>query len=86
MHTVVMDCTLTWWQMGNFINDVEEYNIGSEFMAYIRRHPEQMEEPEDYLFEEFDPDAEYVVVCEVSCGGDMCDTSVCSGGGVCSSM
>lgn len=45
-------------KMVRFLDDVREYNIGSEFMAYIQRHPEQQEEPEDYLFEEFDPEAE----------------------------
>ena len=36
---------------------VKDYDVGSEFMRYIRRHDRQAEELEDYLFEEFDPEA-----------------------------
>ena len=40
------------------LEETGKYKIGSEFMGYIRRHPEEREEPEDYLFEEFDPESE----------------------------
>ncbi len=36
---------------------VQDYSLGSEFMNHISRHPRQAEELEDYLFEEFDPEA-----------------------------
>ncbi len=36
---------------------VQDYSLGSEFMNHIGRHPRQAEELEDYLFEEFDPEA-----------------------------
>lgn len=44
--------------MAKHLEDVKDYHIGSEFMDYIHQHPKQREEPEDYLFEEFDPEAE----------------------------
>ena len=44
--------------MAKYLVDVKAYKIGSEFKSFVERHPEQREEPEDYLFEEFDPEAE----------------------------
>lgn len=44
--------------MAHFHERVSDYRIGSEFMEYIQRHSRRVEEPEDYLFEEFDPEAE----------------------------
>lgn len=44
--------------MAKYLDDVRDYQIGTGFMAYIERYPKQREEPEDYLFEEFDPEAE----------------------------
>lgn len=46
--------------MAHYHDRVSGYRIGSEFMEYIQRHARRQEEPEDYLFEEFDPEAEYV--------------------------
>ena len=46
------------WQMARNIDEVRDYEVGHEFMRYIEHHPEAKEEPEDYLFEEFDPEAE----------------------------
>jgi len=40
------------------LEETGRYQVGSEFMSYISKHPEQREEPEDYLFEEFDPESE----------------------------
>lgn len=45
-------------QMARNIDDVRDYEVGQEFMRYILNHPEAKDEPEDYLFEEFDPEAE----------------------------
>ena len=42
----------------NLLEEAGQYQIGSEFMSYISKHPEQREEPEDYLFGEFDPESE----------------------------
>ncbi len=39
------------------VGTVRDYSLGSDFMNYISRQPRQTEEPEDYLFEEFDPEA-----------------------------
>ena len=44
--------------MSRNIDDVRDYEVGQEFMRYILGHPEAKDEPEDYLFEEFDPEAE----------------------------
>ena len=38
--------------------DSREYEVGTDFMRYIQRHPQQSEGPEDYLFEEYNPDTE----------------------------
>ena len=38
--------------------DVREYQVGTDFMRYVQRHPRQKEEPEDFHFEEYDPDLE----------------------------
>ena len=38
--------------------DVREYQVGTDFMHYVQRHPRQKEEPEDFHFEEYDPDLE----------------------------
>lgn len=40
------------------LEDAHEYKVGSEFMDYLGHCRSQREEPEDYLFEEFDPEAE----------------------------
>ena len=45
-------------QMAKNIDEVREYDVGQEFMRYILLHPEAKDEPEDYLFEEYDPEAE----------------------------
>lgn len=44
--------------MARNIDEVRDYEVGQEFMRYILNHPEAKDEPEDYLFEEFDPEAE----------------------------
>ncbi len=44
-------------QMVQSLGAVQDYGLGSEFMNHISRHPRQAEELEDYLFEEFDPEA-----------------------------
>ena len=38
--------------------DVREYQVGTDFMRYVQRHPQRREEPEDFHFEEYDPDLE----------------------------
>ena len=38
--------------------DVREYQVGTDFMHYVQRHPQRREEPEDFHFEEYDPDLE----------------------------
>ncbi len=45
-------------QMVKQLDHTREYKVGSEFMSYLGHCPRQQEEPEDYLFEEFDPEAE----------------------------
>ena len=40
------------------LQDSREYDVGTDFMHYIGEQPEQMQEPEDYLFEEYDPEME----------------------------
>lgn len=42
-------------QMDTYLSTVQGYEAGQDFMHYIRRHPKMKEEPEDYLFEEFNP-------------------------------
>ena len=49
-----------WHQMARNLEEVRDYEVGQEFMNYISQHPEAKEEPEDYLFEEYDPEAEWV--------------------------
>lgn len=44
--------------MHQCLMDSGEYEIGTDFLQYISRNPEQSDELEDYLFEEFDPEAE----------------------------
>lgn len=41
--------------MDSFLTTVQDYEIGYDFMEYIKKHPKMRKEPEDYLFEEFDP-------------------------------
>lgn len=43
-------------QMDSYLGVVQDYDIGSDFMHYIERHPKLKDEPEDYQFEEFSPD------------------------------
>lgn len=38
-----------------------EYEVGNEFLLFIKQHPAVEEEPEDYDFEEFDPEFELVM-------------------------
>lgn len=43
-------------QMDHYLGVVQDYDIGSDFMHYIERHPKLKDEPEDYQFEEFSPE------------------------------
>ena len=43
-------------QMDHYLVAVQDYDIGSDFMHYIERHPKLKDEPEDYQFEEFSPE------------------------------
>ena len=43
-------------QMVANLSAVQEYVVGRDFMRYIERHPKLKEEPEDYLFEGFNPE------------------------------
>ena len=45
-------------QMDSYLSAVQEYEVGEDFMRYIERHPKMREEPEDYLFEELNPEEE----------------------------
>ena len=42
--------------MESYVGTVQEYEIGHDFMHYIERHPKLQNEPEDYQFEEFNPE------------------------------
>lgn len=44
-------------QMVHNVDRVRDYEVGSEFMKYVRRQSQRREELDDYLFEEFDPEA-----------------------------
>ncbi len=45
-------------QMNKSLMDSREYEVGTDFVRFVTRNPEQMDELEDYLFEEFDPESE----------------------------
>lgn len=42
------------------LEEAQDYEIGSEFLSFIQRQKCVSDELEDYHFEEFDPEAEYV--------------------------
>jgi hypothetical protein len=44
--------------MASYLSAVQDCEVGQHFMQYIRRHPTMSREPEDYLFEEFNPEEE----------------------------
>jgi hypothetical protein len=48
--------------MASYLSAVQDCEVGQHFMQYIRRHPTMSREPEDYLFEEFNPEEEEYVI------------------------
>lgn len=52
---VVKAYTNTYLQIDSSISRLQGYEVGHDFMEYIKRHPKMTKEPEDYLFEEFNP-------------------------------
>ena len=48
--------------MASYLSTVQDCEVGQHFMQYIRRHPSMSKEPEDYLFEEFNPQEEEYVM------------------------
>lgn len=47
--------------MASYLSTVQDCEVGQHFMQYIRRHPTMSKEPEDYLFEVFNPQEEEYV-------------------------
>ena len=52
----------TYLQMASYLSAVQDCEVGQHFMQYVRRHPTMSREPEDYLFEEFNPEEEEYVI------------------------
>ena len=48
--------------MASYLSTVQDCEVGHHFMQYIRRHPSMSKEPEDYLFEVFNPQEEEYVI------------------------
>lgn len=43
-------------QLQNSMEDVQQYEVGSEFLNFIQKQPTAAVELEDYHFEEMDPE------------------------------
>ena len=46
--------------MDSYLSTVHDFEIGAEFMLYIKRQPTITKEPEDFVFEVFKPEEVYV--------------------------
>ena len=53
-------CDIIIMQLVINLEEAQDYEIGSEFLSFIQRQKRVCDELEDYHFEEFDPEAEYV--------------------------
>lgn len=49
-------------QMDHYLSTLHDFEIGMDFMMYIKRQAAMTKEPEDFVFEAFNPMEGYAIV------------------------